>query len=66
MGRSRDHMDLQLPIQSVPITTNFEPCSWRGVLNKHYVIKFVSDLWQVCGFHRVLPFPPPTKLTATI
>jgi hypothetical protein len=27
------------------------------------VIKFVSDLWQVDGFFRVLRFPPPIKLT---
>jgi hypothetical protein len=33
---------------------------------QHYVIKFVSDLWQVCGFLRVLCFPPPIKLTTTI
>ena len=32
-------------------------------LIQHYVIKFVSDLRQVCGF---LWFPPPIKLTATI
>jgi hypothetical protein len=32
----------------------------------HYVIKFVSDLRQVGGFERVLWFPPPIKLTATI
>jgi len=31
-----------------------------------YVIKFVSDLRQVGGFLRVLLFPPPIKLTATI
>jgi len=30
---------------------------------QHYVIKFVSDLWQVGGFLR---FPSPIKLTATI
>ena len=24
---------------------------------QHYVIKFVSDLWQVGGFHRVFRFP---------
>jgi hypothetical protein len=29
-------------------------------------IKFVSDLWQVGGFLRVLRIPPPMKLTATI
>ena len=28
----------------------------------HYVVKFVSDLRQVCGFLRVLQFPPPIKL----
>jgi hypothetical protein len=42
----------------------FESRSGRGV--QHYVIKFVSDLWQVGGFLRVLWFPPPIKLTATI
>jgi len=31
-----------------------------------YVIKFVSDLRQVGGFLRVLRFPPPIQLTATI
>jgi hypothetical protein len=33
---------------------------------QHYVIKLVSDLRQVGGFLRVLRFPPPIKLTATI
>jgi len=33
---------------------------------QHFVIKFVSDLQQVDGFHRVFEFPPPIKLTATI
>jgi hypothetical protein len=42
----------------------FESRSGRGV--QHYVIKFVSDLQQVGGFLRVLRFPPPIKLTATI
>jgi hypothetical protein len=32
----------------------------------HLVIKFVSDLRQVGGFLRVLRFPPPIKLSATI
>jgi hypothetical protein len=30
------------------------------------VIKFVSDLLQVCGFLRILRFPVPIQLTATI
>jgi hypothetical protein len=38
----------------------------RGVLDYHYVIKFVSDLRQVSGFLQILRFPPPIKLTATI
>ena len=32
----------------------------------HYVLKFVSDLWQVGGFLRVLWFPPLIKLPDTI
>jgi hypothetical protein len=35
-------------------------------LIQHYVIKLVSDLWQIGGFLRVFRFPPPIKLTATI
>jgi hypothetical protein len=31
---------------------------------QHHVIKFVSYLWQVCGFLGVHRFPPPIKLTA--
>jgi hypothetical protein len=42
----------------------FESRSGRNV--QHYVIKVVSNLRQVDGFLRVLWFPPPTKLTATI
>ena len=41
-------------------------CSWRGVFDNHYVIKFVNDWRQVCGFLCVLQFPPPIKLTTTI
>jgi len=33
---------------------------------QHYVIKLVNDLLQVGDFLRVLRFPPPIKLTATI
>ena len=45
----------------------FESRAGREYINvQHYVIKFVSDLRQVSGFLRVLRFPPPIKLTATI
>ena len=51
-------VDLQLPMQSVPITTDVVSSNLdQGV--QHYVIKFVSDLRQVGGFFRVLLFPPP-------
>ena len=36
------------------------------VYSIHYVIKFVSDLRNVGGFLRVLQFPLPIKLFATI
>ena len=33
---------------------------------QYFVIKFVSDLQQVDDFLRLLQFPPPIKVTATI
>ena len=62
-------LDLQLPVQSVPITTKVVSSNpWRGVLEsiQHYVIKFVNELRQVGGFLWVLEFPTSIKLTATI
>jgi hypothetical protein len=56
-------LQLQLPMQSVPITTDVV-ISGRDV--QHYVVKLVSDLQQVGGFLRVLRFPLPIKLTAAI
>ena len=54
---------------SVPITTkvvSLNPVLGEVYSIEHYVIKFVSDLRQVGCFLRVLRFPPPIKLTATI
>ena len=59
-------LDLQLPMQSVPITTNIvssKPAHGEVYSIQHYVIKFASDLRQVCSFLRVMRFPPPIKLT---
>jgi hypothetical protein len=69
-GRGSDRMilDLQLPVQAVPITTKVmssPPVQSEVYSIQHYVIKFVSDLRQVGGFLRVLRFLPPIKLTAT-
>ena len=64
-----DCMVVELPVQSVPITTKVVSLNFvHGEVYsiQHYVIKFVSDLQQVGGFFRVLRFPPPIKLTATI
>jgi hypothetical protein len=63
-GRDRIVIGL-LPIQSVPITTNVMSSNTTQAI-QHYVIKFDNDLRQVGGFLRVLPFPPPIKLTSTI
>ena len=56
--------DLQLPMQSVPITTkvSLNPVHGEVYSIQHCVINFVSDLPQVGGFFRVLRFPPPIKL----
>ena len=46
-------LDLQLPVQSVPITTKVvssNPVLGEVYPIQYYVIKFVSDLWQVDGF----------------
>jgi hypothetical protein len=58
--------DLQLPMQSVPITTDVvssNPTHGEVHSIHHYVIKFVSDLQQVGGFLWVLRLPLPiTKI----
>ena len=62
-------LDLQLPLQSVHITTKVgssNPVHDEVYSIQHYVRKFVSDLRQVSGFLRVLRFPPAIKLSATI
>ena len=68
--RCRDSMvDLQLPVQSVPITAkgvSSNPVHGEVHSIEHYVINIVSDLRQVSGFLLALLFPLPIKLTATI
>jgi len=61
-------LDLQLPVQSVPIITKVVSSNpiHDEVYSIHYVIKFVSDLRQVCSFLQVIQFSPPIKLTAMI
>ena len=48
-------------MQYVPITTkvvSLNPTHGEVYAKQHYVIKFVADLRQVCGFLRALLFPP--------
>ena len=55
-------LDLQLPMQSVPITTSVlssNPTHHEVYLIQHYVIKVAADQW-------FSPFPPPIKLTPMI
>ena len=62
-------LDLQLHMQSVPITNNVVSSnSAHGEVYsiQHYVIKFVSDLRQVGGILQILRFPPLLKRTAMI
>jgi hypothetical protein len=52
------YLDLRLPVQSVPITTevvSLNPAHGEVYSIQHYVIEFVSDLWQVGGFLWVPP-----------
>jgi hypothetical protein len=62
-------LNLQIAVQSVPITAKVvssNPVHGEVYSMRHYVMKFVIDLRQVGDFLRVLRFPPPIKLTATI
>jgi hypothetical protein len=50
-------LDLQLPMQSVPITTKVvssNPTHGEVYLMQHNGIKFINDLQQVSGFLHVL------------
>ena len=56
----------ELPVQSVPITTNVvgsNPAHGRVYTIQHYVINFVSDLWQACGFLRPCTLVSSTNKT---
>jgi len=58
-----------VPMQSVPITikvVSLNPTHGEVYLIQLYVIKFISDLRQVGEIIRLLWFPPPIKLTATV
>jgi len=62
-------VDLQLPMQLVPITTNVVSSnSTHGNVYsiQYYVMKFVSESRQVGGFLRIFRFPLPINLTPTI
>ena len=61
-------LDLQLPMQSVPITTKVVSSNHvhGEVYSIQHCAKIASDLQQVSGFLWVHRFPPPIKLTATI
>jgi hypothetical protein len=62
-------LDLQLPMQYVPITTKVVSLNLaHGEVYsiQHYVIKFVNDLQWVGGFFQLLWFPSPIQLTTKI
>jgi hypothetical protein len=54
MGSHGSDRMVHLPVQPAPISTNYvssNPAHHAEVYStQHYVIKFVSDLWQVYGF----------------
>ena len=57
-------MDLQVPMPSVPITTKVVNSNHvHGELYpiQHYVMKFVSDLWQVGDFSPGTPVSSTNK-----
>ena len=62
-------LDLQLTLQSVPISSKVvgsNPENGEMYSMQHYMLKFDIDLRQVGDFRRVLGFPTPVNLTGTI
>jgi hypothetical protein len=62
-------LDLSLPVQSLRINikvVSSNPAHGELYSIQHYVIKFVSDLQQVCDFLLVLRFPPSIKLEVVL
>jgi hypothetical protein len=63
-------LDLRTTIYAISayhcLRSEFESCSSEMYSIQHYVIKIVSNLREVCGFIRVLRFPPPIKLADRI
>ena len=60
-GRGRG----RIPMKSASITTKFvssNPVHGEVYSIQRYMIKYVSNLRQFGGFHRVLRLPPPIKL----
>ena len=55
-----------LSVYPLKTVLSLNPVHGEVYSTQHYVIKFVSDLRQVGVFLRVLQFPPPIKLIATI
>ena len=69
--RGRDHMVVGFKTTCTisayhHLRCEFESHSGEVYSIQQYAIKFVSHPRQVSGFLRVLWFPPPIKLTATI
>ena len=59
------YLDLKLPMQSVPITSKVvtsNPAHVEMYSIQHFVIKFVSYLWQDGGFLLILLAPLSQKV----
>ena len=60
---------LHLPMHVIPIIAqgvSFTLVHGEVYSIQLYVIKFVTELWQVGGFLMIVYFPPPVKGTTTI
>ena len=64
--RGRNRVVLEFTVSIITKIVSSNPIHGEMYSMQHYVIKFVCDLRQVDGFHRVLRFLPPIKLTPTI
>jgi hypothetical protein len=60
--RSSKQFSCIVPISDIQVVNSIHACGEVDVLHTtHYVIKFVSDLWQVTGFLWLLRFSSTNK-----
>ena len=65
-NKEKENVLLNFDINIITKVVSSNPVHGEVYSIQRYVIKFVSDLRQVCGFFQILIFPPSIKMTTII